>query len=254
MAAKNDQALKAARRFVRAVERAGIRLEAAYLFGSHAAGTPHADSDIDIALVSKDLTGSVADLDKIRLALGNSRIENIRFHPRDFRDENPLVWEIKTKGVPLVGQAARHTKSLPVTRALNYQRVVAYWLKAAREDWRMASGLFAEKHYSYALVFARLYLEKTLKALVVHHTRAHAPIKYRLLELAELTGLSLNTSERALLARAEDYRREAFENPDAQFVRRKHTRKFVNTELDYIQELGKYLTADLRSHPRPRAI
>lgn len=55
MAAKNGQALKIARRFVREVQRAGIELEAAYLYGSFASGSPHADSDIDIALVSKDL-------------------------------------------------------------------------------------------------------------------------------------------------------------------------------------------------------
>jgi hypothetical protein len=30
-------------------------------------------------------------------------MEVIPFLPKDFLDENPLVWEIKTTGIPLIG-------------------------------------------------------------------------------------------------------------------------------------------------------
>jgi predicted nucleotidyltransferase len=109
MATKNDPALRAARRFIHAIEKSGIHLQAAYLYGSHARGQARVDSDIDIALVSKDFTGWVDDLPLIKPALltMDSRIEHVRFHPRDFHDENPLVWEIKTTGLQLVGKQQR---------------------------------------------------------------------------------------------------------------------------------------------------
>jgi len=42
----------------------------------------------------------------------------VRFHPRNFRDENPLVWEIKTTGIPLIGIGKRRTvKRKPLRRS-----------------------------------------------------------------------------------------------------------------------------------------
>ncbi len=106
MAKKNGQALRAASRFVRAVQESGVHLQAAYLYGSFAAENAHTDSDIDVALVSSDFTGWVDDLQLISSAVitADPRIEHVRFHPRDFRNENPLAWEIMAKGIPLVGK------------------------------------------------------------------------------------------------------------------------------------------------------
>lgn len=111
MVVKNAPALKAARDFVRAVEQAGIRLQAAYLFGSYAKGTAHTDSDIDVALVSPDFSGWVDDLEKIRTAVLNRdiRIEMVRFRPDAFRDENPLASEVKRTGIPLIGNGKRRS-------------------------------------------------------------------------------------------------------------------------------------------------
>lgn len=111
MASQNAQALKAARRFVRAIQGLGIRLEAAYLYGSYAKGYAHRDSDIDVALVSPDLTGWVDDWEKMRPAVleMDSRIEPVRFHPDSFVNNNPLAWEVKSTGIPLIGNNRRHT-------------------------------------------------------------------------------------------------------------------------------------------------
>jgi predicted nucleotidyltransferase len=109
MANDNAQALKAARRFVRAIQALGIHIESAYLYGSYAKGHAHKDSDIDIALVSPDLTGWVDDWEKMRPAISemDSRIEPVRFHPGSFVDENPLAWEVKTTGISLIGNGKR---------------------------------------------------------------------------------------------------------------------------------------------------
>jgi len=109
MAADNAQALKAARRFVRAIQSVGIRLDAAYLYGSYAKGYAHKDSDIDVALVSPDLSGWVDDWEKMRpvVLTMDSRIEPVRFNPGSFVDENPLAWEVKTTGIPLISNGKR---------------------------------------------------------------------------------------------------------------------------------------------------
>jgi len=110
MAPNTVQALKVARRFVRAVQKSGIHLKGAYLFGSYAKGTAHLDSDIDVALISPDFSGWVDDIEKIRAAIleKDPRIESVRFRPDTFSDENPLAWEVKTTGISLIPNGKRH--------------------------------------------------------------------------------------------------------------------------------------------------
>lgn len=106
MAQVNAQVMKAARKFVRDVQKEGVRLHKAFLFGSYATGRAHRGSDIDIALISPDLSGWVDDLEKIQNALRNRdpRIESVHFPPDTFVDENPLAWEVKKKGISLLSR------------------------------------------------------------------------------------------------------------------------------------------------------
>ncbi|MGB9775585.1 MAG: nucleotidyltransferase domain-containing protein [Anaerolineae bacterium] len=96
-----DQVLEIVEHFLRELEKAGIRLTAAYLYGSYAGGSARPDSDIDVALVSEDFTGDwLEDHRRILSALlqSDSRIEPVRFRPEEFCNEHPLAWEIRTKG------------------------------------------------------------------------------------------------------------------------------------------------------------
>ena len=58
-----------------------------------------------MAIVSPDLEGIRVD-DWVRLNLPASyidaRMQVIGFRPEQFRDEHPLAWEVKTKGVKLL--------------------------------------------------------------------------------------------------------------------------------------------------------
>jgi len=82
----------------------GFRITEAYLYGSQARDGADADSDIDVAVISPDLSGNRADdwfmLNKIASKI-DVRLEVVGFRPEQFRDENPLVWEVK-KGVKLI--------------------------------------------------------------------------------------------------------------------------------------------------------
>jgi uncharacterized protein len=89
------------RRFIAAVRRER-RIEAAYLYGSHAKGTASEWSDIDLALVSPDFSDDVFQerLALMRVAVQvDDRIEPHPFTPQRFDSSDPLVSEICRTGV-----------------------------------------------------------------------------------------------------------------------------------------------------------
>jgi len=99
---RNSEVLEAVSHFVERLRRSGLRVDAVYLYGSHATGTAHRDSDIDVAVISSDFTGDwLEDQHKVAVARLQSdvRIEPVRFRPEQFREENPLAWEIKQTGI-----------------------------------------------------------------------------------------------------------------------------------------------------------
>lgn len=100
-----ETVIKKVRTLLDGLRAAQIDVEAAYLYGSYAAGGASLDSDIDVAIISQDLSGNRLE-DWMRLNRIASRIdvrmEVIGFRPEQFRDENPLAWEVKTRGLQLV--------------------------------------------------------------------------------------------------------------------------------------------------------
>ena len=101
---RDSDVLKAVSGFLEALRRSDIRLKAAYLYGSHATGKARSDRDIDVALISEALGDWLKDHERVVGALlsCDARIEPVRFRPEEFCDENPLAWEIKTKGIRLL--------------------------------------------------------------------------------------------------------------------------------------------------------
>lgn len=93
------------RQLLDALRQEGVSISAAYLYGSHSRGTADSDSDIDVAVVSPDLSGNRLEdwcrLNEIASRI-DVRLEVIGFRPEHFRDENPLAWEVKTAGVQLM--------------------------------------------------------------------------------------------------------------------------------------------------------
>lgn len=78
-----------------------INIERVFLFGSYVRGNYHPDSDIDIAIISKDFQGiRFYDRDKLvplRRKI-DVRIEPIPFRPEDFSDDDPLAAEVIATG------------------------------------------------------------------------------------------------------------------------------------------------------------
>ncbi len=102
-----NEALKIATRYVTMISRK-YPLEKAFLFGSFAKGTNHADSDIDIALVFQNVE-DIIDL-QIQLMLMRTDddllIEPHPFRLGDFQSSNPIVAEIKKCSIDLFRHAS----------------------------------------------------------------------------------------------------------------------------------------------------
>ncbi len=78
--------------------RKNIRVTSLFLFGSYARGTANAQSDIDVIVVSPDLTDDPVD-DLLLLMRGRRQIDlRIEPHPmrsENFSDDNPFYLSIK---------------------------------------------------------------------------------------------------------------------------------------------------------------
>jgi len=92
-------------RYVAALRDAGVRPDRVYLYGSYANGEADRDSDIDVAVVSSDLSGRRHE-DRLRLMQlrwdVDLRIEPHPFRPEQFTTDDPLVAEILETGVEIV--------------------------------------------------------------------------------------------------------------------------------------------------------
>lgn len=104
MASINASVIEIIRKFITSLQEEGIRVDSAYLYGSYASGTETRWSDIDVAIISPDISHDRFE-ERIRLSKLASRIdtriEPMPFTADTFVEENPIVWEIKRKGISI---------------------------------------------------------------------------------------------------------------------------------------------------------
>lgn len=89
------------KKYISFLKKNNFNIEKAYLFGSYARGIVNEDSDIDLAVVFKDLQDSFdmqVQLMKLRRNF-DTRIEPHPFRDSDFNQANPLANEILNTGV-----------------------------------------------------------------------------------------------------------------------------------------------------------
>lgn len=101
MAIATDSIIEIVKRYIEELEKNGIKIREAIIFGSFVKGTAKEWSDIDVALVSSDFTGDRFE-DRRRIIpmrrKFDSRIEPIPFRPEDFNNGETLAEEIKRTG------------------------------------------------------------------------------------------------------------------------------------------------------------
>lgn len=105
MAEKIDFTIK---KYIDLIKEKYPEIERAYLFGSYAKGISTDDSDIDLALIFKDLDSSKRFDIQVQLMLIASKIDSrIEPHPisyADFNSGNPFIVEIKKTAIELVSE------------------------------------------------------------------------------------------------------------------------------------------------------
>src|SRR3990170_1433462 len=99
-----SQAVKIIKKFVKALQAAGISVDRVILYGSYARGGARTDSDIDIAVVSKDFGKDRVEegMTLFRIAGKiDSRLEPVPMSPKVYENDTwiPLVYEIREKGI-----------------------------------------------------------------------------------------------------------------------------------------------------------
>jgi len=98
-------ALKTAKRYVEVVEKSGIPITTAFLYGSYAKKSENEGSDIDVCIVSpifgKDYLKESVNLRMLTLKV-DSKIEPVAFNPKDINNKfDSLASEIKRTGINL---------------------------------------------------------------------------------------------------------------------------------------------------------
>jgi predicted nucleotidyltransferase len=95
--------------YIKLIQQKYSDVESVYVFGSCARGNSNQDSDIDLAIVFKDLDDSKRFDVQVKLMLLASQIDTrIEPHPishNDFYSGNPFVVEIKKTGFEILEKA-----------------------------------------------------------------------------------------------------------------------------------------------------
>jgi len=100
------QALEIIRKFVKALKQHGIAVDHVILYGSYASGRIRPDSDIDVAVVSKDFGKDVIEEGMLLFRIAgtiDNRLEPVPIALKAYENDTwvPLIYEIREKGVKL---------------------------------------------------------------------------------------------------------------------------------------------------------
>lgn len=100
------EALKVIKKFVKALKREGIAIDHVILYGSHARGNARADSDIDVAVVSKNFGKDPVEEGMTLFRLAGKidpRLEPVPISVKTYKKDTwiPLIYEIRDKGIEL---------------------------------------------------------------------------------------------------------------------------------------------------------
>lgn len=98
--------IKVVNKFARALMARGITIDKIVLYGSYAKGKQRPDSDIDIAVVSRDFGKDRIEEGMLLFRIAGEidpRIEPVPISVKSYKNDTwvPLIYEIRTKGIEL---------------------------------------------------------------------------------------------------------------------------------------------------------
>ena len=104
-----NQALKIIENFVKRLRQEGVSVDRVILYGSYAAEKVRRDSDIDVAIVSRDFGKDRVEEGMALYRIAgkvDTRLEPVPISVEAYENDTwlPLIYEIKTKGLELISQ------------------------------------------------------------------------------------------------------------------------------------------------------
>jgi predicted nucleotidyltransferase len=101
-----DQAIRVIKEFVNALKREGITIDRVILYGSYIKGNVRPDSDIDVAVISKDFGKDRVEEGMVLFRIAGKidpRLEPVPFSTKMYEKDTwiPLIYEIREKGEEL---------------------------------------------------------------------------------------------------------------------------------------------------------
>jgi predicted nucleotidyltransferase len=100
------QAIRVIKEFVDALKRKGITIDRVILYGSYVKGNVRPDSDIDVAVISRDFGKDRVEEGMILFRIAgkiDSRLEPVPFSTKMYEEDTwiPLIHEIRKRGEEL---------------------------------------------------------------------------------------------------------------------------------------------------------
>ncbi|MBU1262292.1 nucleotidyltransferase domain-containing protein [bacterium] len=94
------------KRFAQVLEEEGVNVDKIILYGSYREGKPRIDSDIDVAVISKDFGKDPTEegMNLFRIACSiDSRMEPVPISLESYENDTwlPLIYEIRQKGMEI---------------------------------------------------------------------------------------------------------------------------------------------------------
>lgn len=92
---------KDVKEYIDVLKKDKLPIKKVIVFGSQAKKTPHRWSDIDVCIISPKFKDNFKALHYLLIKSYQVKalIEPHPFHPKDFVNEDPVVWEIKKTGI-----------------------------------------------------------------------------------------------------------------------------------------------------------
>lgn len=121
------------------------------------------------------------------------------------------------------------------------REMINYWIKSAEEDLKSAESLFSSKRYHHCLFFCHLFIEKSVKALIVKTTGKPAPYGHKLSKLANLTNVDFSDEQLDFLDEITAFNIEARYNDYKFQFYKKATKKYTLVYLKKSKEFYSWL-------------
>lgn len=98
-----EKVKKDVRAYINVLKKDKLPIKKVIIFGSQAKRTTHKWSDIDVCIISPKFRDNFRALHYLLMKSYEVKtlIEPHPFHPKDFVNEDPLVWEIKKTGIAI---------------------------------------------------------------------------------------------------------------------------------------------------------